>query len=160
MRKYFLLSTIALLAATNVNAAQYQGYATLTAGAEIQRANEITCTVLNFGTIILKEDEYGEVYWNSDETIGYSGGVVSVDGAELAECSVPMDGGDWNLGLGQSALQFDEILVCSEDEKCMLAEIESVGVDGKIGGVLHIDSDTPTGSYVGNVTVTTIYSDE
>ncbi|MBE6451768.1 MAG: DUF4402 domain-containing protein [Alphaproteobacteria bacterium] len=159
MKKYFLISAVAILAATNVNAAQYQGYATLTAGAEIKRANEITCTVLNFGTIIVKEDEYGEVYWNSDETIGYSGGVVSVDGAELAECSVPM-GDDYTLTLDQSTLQFDEILVCSEDEKCLLAEIEAVGVDGKIGGFLHIDSDTPAGSYVGNVTVTTIYSDE
>ena len=64
MRKYFLLSAVAALVASTANATT--DYAEVTARAEIQVANESTCDDIDFGTIVVKDE-------NDDFTIGYSG---------------------------------------------------------------------------------------
>jgi len=54
MRKYFLLSAIALLAATNVNATT--DYAEVTARAKIEVANTFECDDVDWGTIVVKAE--------------------------------------------------------------------------------------------------------
>ncbi|MBE6450399.1 MAG: hypothetical protein E7016_00350 [Alphaproteobacteria bacterium] len=53
MRKYFLLSAVALLAATSANAGT--DYAEVTAKATIQVASKFTCSDLDFGTLVFKQ---------------------------------------------------------------------------------------------------------
>ena len=52
MRKYFLLSALALMTATNVNAAE--GAATIQVEAKLIEPTIIDCTALNFGTLKVK----------------------------------------------------------------------------------------------------------
>ena len=54
MRKYFLLSAVALMAATSANATT--DYAEVTAKATIEVANELNCWDLNWGTIVVKQN--------------------------------------------------------------------------------------------------------
>ncbi|MBE6450758.1 MAG: hypothetical protein E7016_02205 [Alphaproteobacteria bacterium] len=53
MRKYFLLSAVALLAATSANATT--DYAEVTARATIEVAGTFSCTDLDFGTLVFKQ---------------------------------------------------------------------------------------------------------
>jgi len=52
MRKYFLLSAVALLATSTANATT--DYAEVTAKATIEVATEFTCDEINWGTIVVK----------------------------------------------------------------------------------------------------------
>ena len=71
MRKYFLLSALALMTATNVNAAE--GAATIQVEAKLIEPTIIDCTALNFGTLKVKRGSA-----NANFTMS-TAGEISVD---------------------------------------------------------------------------------
>ncbi|MBE6450728.1 MAG: hypothetical protein E7016_02055 [Alphaproteobacteria bacterium] len=91
MRKYFLLSAVALLAATSANATT--DYAEVTARATIEVAGKISCTDMNFGTIVVKKDNAESVvdmnYIFNDESywdVSTQGDIISITGYDLTKC--------------------------------------------------------------------------
>ena len=105
MRKYFLLSAVALLATTTANATT--DYAEVTAKATVQLANQMTCGdsetgVWNLGTLVIKKNnEYmeppintsGNGTFNHDDLISHTGYeslyCAASDGAASVDISVP-----------------------------------------------------------------------
>ncbi|MBE6451546.1 MAG: hypothetical protein E7016_06250 [Alphaproteobacteria bacterium] len=85
MRKYFLTCAIALLATGNVNATTGEGQ--LQISATISRTNTVSCDPLNFGTIYIKNGEYGTVTVTGPDMYTASDSVIKVVGATHGSCS-------------------------------------------------------------------------
>ena len=92
MRKYFLLTAAALLAASTANATT--DYAEVTARAKIEVANQHTCSNLDFGTIVVKKDNpeitlYTMMNSGSGVNISYDnrGDVISISGDTPLTCN-------------------------------------------------------------------------
>ncbi|MBE6451427.1 MAG: hypothetical protein E7016_05635 [Alphaproteobacteria bacterium] len=86
MRKYFLLSAVALMAATNVMAENYGG--TVEVNAKIEKVTKMDCTPLNFGTIYLTNNNAeSRVYLDSENGTTFDGDVVRVVDATHATCT-------------------------------------------------------------------------
>ncbi|MBE6451244.1 MAG: hypothetical protein E7016_04700 [Alphaproteobacteria bacterium] len=89
MRKYFLLSAVALLATSTANATTE--YAVIEASANIEYVTEITCTDMDFGTIYLKSRDkeiilVGDGSFLREENEGTN--VVNVTGYSPAHCQI------------------------------------------------------------------------
>ena len=91
MRKYFLLSALALMTATNVNAAE--GAATIQVEARFIEPTTINCTALNFGTLKVKRGSVdatftmstaGEISVNSNS--GWK--LMQSQGAQAGNCTL------------------------------------------------------------------------
>ncbi|MBQ2811499.1 MAG: hypothetical protein IJF12_04950 [Alphaproteobacteria bacterium] len=88
MRKYFLLSAVALLATTSANAAT--DYANMDISVNITYATKINCTQdLSFGQVVIDANATGEQYVDMIED-GFisdkSSGVVSVENSHAGSC--------------------------------------------------------------------------
>ncbi|MBE6450949.1 MAG: DUF4402 domain-containing protein [Alphaproteobacteria bacterium] len=154
MRKYFLLSAVAMLMATNANADAVLG--TFSATAQIERYNEITCTPLNFGTILyaanatdsvaITIDELNDIYINGDN-------VKQTGEHSRAECSVA------NLTMENSVTIIPNEEIFSLTDDLALQDITFAQSDGLlfIGGTLTIEPNVFSGTYTGTVGFTAIY---
>ncbi|MBE6451021.1 MAG: hypothetical protein E7016_03540 [Alphaproteobacteria bacterium] len=152
MRKYFLISAVALLSIGTANATT--DYAEVTAKATIEVANEVDCGEVNWGTIVVKQNNSdillqmnpytGEVTSGSDD-------VISVTDSDSAVCST-MDGNfDWD---GISELP--SVTLRAEGEIQTLTYVP-VGDMTSLAGKLTIPANVKAGTYTGSFTVSVTY---
>ncbi|MBQ2810648.1 MAG: hypothetical protein IJF12_00585, partial [Alphaproteobacteria bacterium] len=92
MKKYFLLATVALFAATNANAAAISNKATLKTDATLQFAATYNCEQdLTFGTITLDSAQdlstVSVTVGENDAVTATSDNVALVDGAKTGVCN-------------------------------------------------------------------------
>ncbi|MBQ2810955.1 MAG: hypothetical protein IJF12_02175 [Alphaproteobacteria bacterium] len=89
MRKYFLLSAVALMISGTANATT--DYAEVTAKATIEVANILSCTEMDWGKIVVKDDNEGLVIDSSCAST--SDDLISVSKNDMsAKCTVPASG--------------------------------------------------------------------
>ena len=74
MRKYFLLSAVALLTATNANATT--DYAEVTAKATIEVANQMECSDWDLGTIVIKSNNPTTTITTDTITLDYDSDII------------------------------------------------------------------------------------
>ena len=150
MRKYFLLSAVALMAATTANATT--DYAEVTAKATIQVAGTISCTDFNFGTIVVKnqnEESVLEVQYNSSYP---SGDILSVSNPAGSECS-----NNLTIGGYQDYTNIDiPTVILKNGDNEMSATFEAANNDG-LTGILTIPANVKAGEYTGSITITATY---
>ncbi|MBQ2810656.1 MAG: hypothetical protein IJF12_00630 [Alphaproteobacteria bacterium] len=148
MRKYFLLSAVALLAATNVNAGITDA-GKIDVSATITRVNTYSCTPLNFGNIAIANDTSGWVELQAhapEDPLETSSSVISVEEYSLAYCLT----NDENVYEDLTTWSVPSTVELSDGTDTLYATIT---VDTKyIGGRLEIDeyldsADTFTGSF-------------
>ena len=163
MRKYFLLSAVALLTATNVNATT--DYANIVASANIEYSNEVSCTEMKFGNIVLKNNKE-DAYVYLGNSVGTSANVLSVTGAQSAVCTSTMDyPGEnyWIIDFAdennvRSAYLYHEDFDNETGVGTMLSITDIMGEpDGYIYGKLQIPAGTPSGQYTGSIKIQFTY---
>ena len=82
MRKYFLISDVALITETNVNASE-PITGSMKVNVDIKNVTQLSCSDLNFGTVYLKANNQASTV-KTDGTV--TGDVIQTVGAESAEC--------------------------------------------------------------------------
>ncbi|MBE6450554.1 MAG: DUF4402 domain-containing protein [Alphaproteobacteria bacterium] len=154
MRKYFLLSAVALLTATTANATT--DYAEVTAKATIEVASVFSCSDLNFGKIVVKnghEDTYVvlgyEVEYDKENIISFSE-------YEMAACNnlLEVTGND-SIMLDHATLP--ETITLSGPNGSKLTVSDYQIFDWDFGGKLNIPAGIQAGEYTGSFTVTVTY---
>ncbi|MBE6451738.1 MAG: hypothetical protein E7016_07250 [Alphaproteobacteria bacterium] len=151
MRKYFLLSAVALMTATNVNAAT--DYAEVTAKATIQKANLVTCDELNWGTITIKQDNAAFTLDSTEPGTGFSDLISISGGNSQFTC---------NSANMTSLTKNNEgsLYLVNENGAEMSLEVGDVWeMDGKtyFATQLHIPEDVEAGTYTGTFTAFGVY---
>ena len=143
MRKYFLISAVALMAATSANATT--DYAEVTAKATIEVANTFTCPNLDWGTIVVKQQNddiiiVSESGSDSDDLISYSG-------TGKTECNIDVmnDYGE-TISLKNSSGDTINILIQSEYSE-----------SPSLISTITIPANVKAGEYTGLFTVTKTY---
>jgi len=151
MRKYFLLSAVALLATSNANAEFSDGqyYGIITANASIVNATKVTCTDLDFGRIVLDNQRTTDTTIEISPTNGKitsSDSVISVTNYKMGNCNpISVE------GMG------GEIVIDLKNEHGDTINAEITGFEKNIGGILTIPSDAKDGDYSGSYTVIYFY---
>ena len=153
MRKYFLLSAVALMAATSANATT--DYAEVTAKATIEVAGTFTCDNINWGTIVVKQNNK-ETYVDLNIETGADVGpdVLSYDSGNNSE------GGSWCDLSSDTHHEYDEnIRLTSDEGNTMTAMIydAEVGSQRVLSGKLNIPANVKAGTYTGSFIVTATY---
>ncbi|MBE6450643.1 MAG: DUF4402 domain-containing protein [Alphaproteobacteria bacterium] len=142
MRKYFLLSAVALLATSTANAATR--YAEVTAKAELVTANTFEkYSDLDFGVIAIKSNNKDStVTISKNSVVSHTGDVLSVDNATLATFD------DLN------SMHFPETVTIKNGENTLSISLSDESTGGfAIGGTLNIPANVPVGVYTGSFTV-------
>ncbi|MBQ2811199.1 MAG: DUF4402 domain-containing protein [Alphaproteobacteria bacterium] len=145
MRKYFLISAVALLAATNANAAP--DYAEVTAKATIEVAGTFECTDMDFGTIVVKQNNKETTLvenLSESKSMGYNvDDIISISGEGYSRCTT-----------NSSILNVSEpnITLSNASNDKLSLSVEDVG--GFLGGTLIIPANVKAGEYTGSFTVT------
>ncbi|MBQ8870269.1 MAG: hypothetical protein IJ019_02705 [Alphaproteobacteria bacterium] len=155
MRKYFLLSAVAFLSASNVMADNLSS--TVEVSAKIEYVTDMTCTPLNFGTIYLKSgNNVSTVDLNSFDT---TGNIVNVSGASIGKCNFnPVYDDEGDVGVPNYTLPgYDEydhnvILYSGAEEMLYVNNIRVLG-DGSIYATLNIQGDVPANTYTGSFSI-------
>ena len=156
MRKYFLLSAVALMAATTANATT--DYAEVTAKATIEVAGQLDCSnSIDFGTIVVKQNnaESTVVLDENYEILGeiqYTGDIISVTNASsFPRCGLP------DISITNASIP-ENIVIKSGTESLPLKLTSSIGSDGvNIYATLTIPAKVKAGDYTGSFTVTATY---
>ncbi|MBQ2810674.1 MAG: DUF4402 domain-containing protein [Alphaproteobacteria bacterium] len=153
MRKYFLLSAVALMITGTANATT--DYAEVTAKATIEVAGTFTCSDMNFGTIVVKQGnseiiidgelaEVGNINDNDD--------LISISGVSMSTCSVS-DNDDY-----VPMIKFSEnLLTLTNDNGDEITVSGFTSNIQRIFGTLVIPSNVKAGDYTGSFTVTHTY---
>ena len=90
MRKYFLLSAVAILVASNVNAENVSGKIDL--NAEIVHTTELTCTDWNLGTIYIPKGT-SSAWGKLGNDFSITSGITQVSGYSAPQCNWGYDDG-------------------------------------------------------------------
>ncbi|MBE6450346.1 MAG: DUF4402 domain-containing protein [Alphaproteobacteria bacterium] len=165
MRKYFLLSAVALLAASTANATT--DYAEVTAKATIEVANTFTCSELNFGTIVMKQNNEKTELWLTHDGSSLdsydidSTNIISATDYDTANCSFD------SVVAGNITLPTSiQLTGVNTSEKLTVDSFGYAGVGGEpdvsfnklhIGAMLHIPSKVTADEYIGSFTVSVVY---
>ncbi|MBQ8870397.1 MAG: DUF4402 domain-containing protein [Alphaproteobacteria bacterium] len=151
MRKYFLLSAVALIAATTANATT--DYAEVTAKATIEVANKYDCGEVNWGTIVVKQNN-SDILLQMDSDTGKvtsgSDDVISVTGASRAQCD------NSETELYPEGMNIPSITLRA-DGKTQTLTYAPDGYGDFIGGSLTIPAKIEAGTYTGSFTITETY---
>ena len=153
MRKYFLLSAVALLTATNVNAQTVSGNINL--NAEVFYTNEITCAPWNLGTIYLKSGVM-EASGTIDTWGFHKGeGIANIVGFNDLSCEF----GDLDFDSGVTAILPDAVsLDAGTDSSITLTHLDfdygRIYADVNISA--NADEEITNGEYTGSFTFTII----
>ncbi|MBE6450474.1 MAG: hypothetical protein E7016_00740 [Alphaproteobacteria bacterium] len=155
MRKYFLLSAVAILITTTANAAS-DVTGNIGVNATIKHIQELNCSEFNLGTIYIKTNGQPSTVTTSGAV---TGAAVFAEGGTDAECT-----GDFSslsnidseqraefgpvIGEGEDAAQLEFYI--DEDS---IYELGAGGEGVSIGGMLHIPANYPAGSYEGTYTL-------
>ena len=146
MRKYFLLSAVALLATSTAFATT--DYAEVTAKATIEVATKLDCGSINFGTIVVKQDNEPStvtVGMYDDDSYTTTGDVLSVSG---------QNGG---TNCWTTAGNFPtSVTISDENSNTMQIDIKMNSSYNTLGGTLHIPGNVNAGTYEGSFTVTSV----
>ena len=154
MRKYFLLSAVALMAATTANAET--NYAEVTASAEVELASSFSCGDLHFGKLVIKKINE-ESYITFDGPDGYySYGDILSDGADTgfnSGCSEIDNYDTANITIPDVELTADGV-----DTKLTLSELNVGEYDEErghhyISGKLNIPANVKAGYYSNSFTI-------
>ncbi|MBE6450780.1 MAG: hypothetical protein E7016_02320 [Alphaproteobacteria bacterium] len=142
MRKYFLTSAVALLSISTANATT--DYAEVTAKATIEVAGKFECDEIDFGKIVVKQNnavitlDDGECFEGCDD-------LISIDNTNIfPDCTVESASGD---------------TLILENENGDTMELEVYGIaDYKVYyTTLQIPAKVTPGEYTGSITVTHAY---
>ena len=150
MRKYFLLSAVALLAATTANATT--DYAEVTAKATIEVAGTLECGDMNFGTIVVKSGRTESTTITMDEN-GASfdeNHILSVTDDSISWCT-----SDYIDAEGSSFFG-DTTVTLTGDNGTLSVDIIDYNY-GDIYSKLTIPANVKAGTYTGTFTVTLTY---
>ncbi|MBE6451472.1 MAG: DUF4402 domain-containing protein [Alphaproteobacteria bacterium] len=151
MRKYFLLSAVALLATSTANATT--DYAEVTAKATIEVAGTFTCEDLDFGTIVVKQNNpaftvsTGDGFEDLDHNV-----VLSWDGGDGAECSFDVEGATYGTIPSFKITNGTDTM----DVNAYIGYNSAEGA-ASIDGTLSIPANVKAGDYTGSFTVTATY---
>ena len=147
MRKYFLLSAVAMLMATNVNA-ENNAYSELAVNVTIAHANEVNCSDVNFGTLYLKAGHSDVNVRLIDDvtTESDSPDFVSADAPMAAYCQLNTP----------SVMYFssETVTLSAEGESKVLTFKPEQWDDNSINGTLSIPAGVTPTSYTGSFEVT------
>ena len=150
MRKYFLLSAVALLTTSTANATT--DYAEVTAKATIEVAGTLECSDWNWGIIVVKQNN-AEFTMDSDGTTE-SKDVISYDNGgqdALVHCTIPNNStSSWYDGL-----ELSDITLTSGSNKITIKNVYAYL--SFINGTLSIPANVKAGEYTGSFTVTHTY---
>ena len=147
MRKYFLLSAVALLAATSANATT--DYAEVTAKATIEVATKFSCDELNWGTIVVKQDN--EEFLILQDGSSTSDDLISISGNGLTSCSY-----DDLSDVSFPETNYENVILTNDNgDEIELTEVYSF--DNEIGTTLVIPDNVQPGEYEGHFTITLTY---
>jgi len=143
MRKYFLLSAVALLATTTANATT--DYAEVTAKATIEVVREVTCGDLNFGTIVVKQNnEASTITLGVNSPTINGNGIISSTTQYAPFC---------DLNLAMNANMPDSVTLTNENGETMTVNNIGVTNDEQIAATLNIPSNVSAGTYTGSFTL-------
>ncbi|MBE6451829.1 MAG: hypothetical protein E7016_07735 [Alphaproteobacteria bacterium] len=146
MRKYFLLSAVALLTATTANATT--DYAEVTAKATIEVANLVTCTNIDYGTIVVKKDNratYGSIFDDGEGNISYGQDVISVSNSKPnSECSDVMTPQESSIKLTNGSGGELELEIWNEGDTTIYS---SLFIPAKVSAGVYTGSFTATRTY-------------
>ena len=159
MRKYFLLSAIALLATSTANA---DNYAEIEMTAKITEANSITCSPLNFGHIVLdnknvSNDGSIKILFDGFEITDHGSGkrIVAVNDSSAAIC---------DISNGSTITFPDNAKITGPNVDLLVGDFQAyydseMGDVYRIGATLYIpgEMESLSGNYTGSFTVTTTY---
>ena len=141
MRKYFLLSAVALMAATTANATT--DYAEVTAKATIEVAGTFDCPEIDFGKIVVKQNNAEfEVY----EEVGCDG-----DGADSC-ISVEKDPSGLQCTLNSEKIDLVAHMSLTNPE----APGKVITLNYEAGYTLIIPANITAGEYTGTTTMTVV----
>ncbi|MBE6451756.1 MAG: hypothetical protein E7016_07340 [Alphaproteobacteria bacterium] len=160
MRKYFLLSAVALMAASTANATTE--YAEVTARATIEVAGSLDCSDMDFGTIVVKQNNVASKVWselNGDfPDTQYSGDVLSISDASTCRCN--------RSSYQQNIYESDAtsaITLKGTKDPSKTIEVSNIHTvrGGSAGFNVFADLDIPPSvaadTYTGTFTVSTVY---
>ncbi|MBE6451381.1 MAG: hypothetical protein E7016_05400 [Alphaproteobacteria bacterium] len=145
MRKYFLLSAVALLSISTANATT--DYAEVTARATIEVAGTFECDDIDFGTIVVKQNNGGMVVGDPliEGTIGSaSPDFISATGSPYSFCTV----------LPQDTQEYRTLLKNSNGDSLSLVTMVD---NSSVYSELTIPAKVKAGEYTGAFTVTVTY---
>ena len=149
MRKYFLLSAVALLATSTANATT--DYAEVTAKATIEVAGTLSCTNMDFGNIVVKQGNSEIVInYSSEELFTNSSDVIATEGETSF---IACDGVDFYAN--EPSYPSNVSLTASGKAKALSLELSHFG-DG-FDGSLTIPADIEAGTYENSITITYTY---
>ena len=155
MRKYFLLSAVALLAASTANAETE--YAEVTVKATLVDANQFSCSDMDFGIIVLKSGAMiasTVTLQNTGEPIT-TGKILSVSGTNTPLCE--------HARGEQVEVNFPESLTLTSihtGEEMTVTNFEKVNDNGyefNIIATLNIPETYADDEYIGTFTLTSTY---
>ncbi|MBQ2810792.1 MAG: hypothetical protein IJF12_01340 [Alphaproteobacteria bacterium] len=150
MRKYFLLSAVALMAATSANATT--DYAEVTAKATIEVATKHSCSNLDFGTLVLKQGNkafnYGHAGPSWDASTSHED-LISASGISFS-CELP-------VGFGGQEEYKGIILKNKNSDELMLNLIVSNSGEFFYSAALEIPAEVKAGEYTGSFIMTEIH---
>jgi len=148
MRKYFLLSAVALLATSTANATT--DYAEVTAKATIEVAGTFECIDKDWGKIVVKQNnEEFKIDTNGETT---SADLISANGDGFIYC----DGTNEDASITIE----DAILTNQDTNKTIYMDVSLDGIDStgtQLSSSLTIPSGIVSGEYTGSFTVTRTY---
>ncbi|MBE6450505.1 MAG: hypothetical protein E7016_00900 [Alphaproteobacteria bacterium] len=155
MRKYFLLSAVALMAATTANATT--DYAEVTAKATIEVANELSCTEMNWGKIVVKQNNAEtilEMGFNSQVSPKYGQGadILSTSGYPAAS-TTNCTGVDFDT----TTPTYPSQVPLKAEGKTKTLTLEPGYESNSFYGYLTIPANVESGEYTGSFTVTVTY---
>ncbi|MBQ8870779.1 MAG: DUF4402 domain-containing protein [Alphaproteobacteria bacterium] len=161
MRKYFLLSAVVMLVATNANATSES--ATFQAKAQVNMVNYVTCSDLDFGTIYLKTDNEPSTLTipaMGSGLIEKTGDITTYTGGEAAECTFSSTFN--TIDENWSIITDDYLQLDGGEGDDMHATITDMTVyfdtnqKARIGGTLNIPRGFSGGTLTGTYTFTVL----
>ncbi|MBE6450662.1 MAG: hypothetical protein E7016_01715 [Alphaproteobacteria bacterium] len=144
MRKYFLLSAVALLATSTANATT--DYAEVTAKATIEVATEFTCDEINWGTIVVKAN-------NPDFTL-YTDSLETPEILSITDYN--LNGTCYKNGTPYNG-EFEGSTTLKNANGDELGTYASWTTDYPFHSVLSIPANVKAGEYTGAFTVSVTY---
>ncbi|MBE6450831.1 MAG: DUF4402 domain-containing protein [Alphaproteobacteria bacterium] len=155
MRKYFLTCTVALLATSTANATT--DYAEVTAKATIEVATQLDCSELDFGTIVVKQNNAASTVTIPQEgRLTYTGDVLSVEDYSRGLCRGIDDEESYSITSTAATIN----LIGEKSKEIITANVVPDAVElfeFEIEGVLNIPQNVTADTYIGSYTLTTIH---
>ncbi|MBQ8870803.1 MAG: DUF4402 domain-containing protein [Alphaproteobacteria bacterium] len=154
MRKYFLLSAVALIISGTANAAT--DYAEVTAKATIEVAGTFTCSDLDFGTIVVKQgnEEFDISSFDLNEGVTYDNYAISISGFNPSECAYS---GGYDAGDDGTFPPITSYLRNANGDSLLFSADFQNFYGGELHGTLTIPANVKAGEYTGSFTVTLTY---